>query len=1108
MLNNYVPLHLHTFYSTLDSSGSPEEYMKRAKSLGMTHLSISDHGTLSGHRHFQRAAKEAGITPILGMEGYYTEDRFDRRSKAKRDDGTQVYNHISVIATNEVGLRNLNKINKVAWQEGYYYKPRFDLETLSDNKEGLIVMSACMSGMIAKAIQNEDYDRALRIAHQHKEMLGDAFYIEVMATNPSYLNQSLLMIADEVGIKPVMSSDCHYVNKEDLPVEEALLILSTSPKPNFKAEMDKAQKMDILDRFNYLYPDRMMTFQEIEIYLRDFKTEKELFVAQGIERDDIFEHTFEIANRVGEYPYHEALSLLPQPKNDPAKRLRELVAQGLKDRGCDTPEYRARAEEELKVIIDKGFEIYFLIVRNTVNWAKNQGIRVGFGRGSGAGSLVNYSLGITEIDPVKYNLLFMRFLDPSRSDWPDIDLDFPDKRREEVKQYLRDKFVNVAGISTITYFQGKSSIRDAARVFRVPLSEVNKALKFNDASLSMNESYEYYDWFIRTDRGKEFNKKYPEVVDLARKLHGKLKSFGQHASGIVASQDPIENYAPIETAKSPSGDGRSDVVALDMGEVESLGLVKLDFLGLKALSVVEDTLGFIKDRHGIDVDLLNIPLDDLRVYNMLSKGHTLGIFQVEQPAYTRLIMQMGGLTSFDELAASNALVRPGAMGTIGPEYIARKNGTEPVTYAHEKVKYFTQDTYGLPTLYQEQQMLLCVELGGMSMAEANELRRGLGKKQIDKITPFKEKFIKNATGEIGAINAQKLWGDLEKGAEYNFNKSHSVAYSMMTYVMAWLKFHYPVEFMSATLRNESDKDSITDYLIEAKRMGISIRLPHVNKSELTASPEGENAIRMGLTNIKYCGEKVARAVLLHRPFKDYADLVEKAGKKGSGMNKRMLETMNLVGAARFPDNPKTGNEADNYYEVLKIPSFAQMKLDPKVEFQLVETDEFSEDGVYMMRGLVRNIIRKDHWARVDLLDEMGSIGVFCDPESKLESGRMYLFLIANNSVARAIDLDRVEPGTNNPFIKFLYGESPELNEGEYYTLAFTERKTKAGKMMATIVAVDHLGMTHAILAWPSDFDLAKGSCAVGMTWKLPIGEKDDDTGTKFLKTERKFTRSN
>lgn len=1107
MTKNFVPLHCHTFYSELDASASPEGYLARAAELGITHMSITDHGTPAGHRHFQRAAKEAGIVPILGLEGYHTEDMHDRRAATKRQDGTQVYNHLTILAKNDEGLRNLNYINKLAWQEGFYHKPRIGKDLLFENKSGLIVLSGCMSGMLSKAFMNGDEERAYRIAREHKEALGDDYYIEVMATNDMIddakgLNTFLLKLADDLGIKPVMTSDCHYVSPEDLPMEEAMLILSTNPKPNFDADFNKSQKMEWLERFNYLYPDRRMTFEKIEVFLRDYQSEKDLFVKHGIERDDIFENTFEIASKVEGYTYHKGLDMLPRPKMDAKARLRELCESGLKDRGVDTPEYRERLDEELQVIFDKDFETYFLILHRLMVWARKEKIRTGYGRGSGAGSLVNYVLGLTQIDPIKYNLLFFRFLDPSRNDFPDIDLDFEDTRRGEAKDFFKRSFHSVAGISTLTYFQGKSSIRDAARVFKVPLRDVNHALKDNDASLLMNESYEYYDWFIKTDKGKNFNRKYPEVVELARLFHGKLKSFGQHASALVASKEPLENFVPVQTAKDSQDDtNRIDIIALGMNEVEETGLIKFDILGLKALSIVGDTLRYIKERHGADIDMLNLPLDDPAVYADLSRGYTKGVFQCEQPAYTGLILNMGGVNTFDELVASNALVRPGAMKTIGKEYIARKNGHSPVVYMHKDIKYFTEDTYGLPTLFQEQQMLACVELGGLSMEEANLVRRGLGKKEIDKILPFKEKFIENATEKIGKRNAEKLWADLEFGAEYNFNKSHSVAYSMLSYATAWLKHYYPTEFMAATIRNEKDKDSITDYLIEAKRLGIKVRLPHVNNSGLKAEPEGNNSIRLGLTNIKFCGEKVAKAVLLHRPFESYADLEAKVTTKGSGMNRRMLSTMNLVGAATFPDNPKRGNERDHVYEVLKIPAFVGQALDPRVENKIVDLGDYTGEGVAVIKVMLRSIVKKDTWARADVLDETGTYGFFTDPKSTAETGKMYLMLVAGNGIMRAVNPENVRPESTNSFVKYLYGRIPDLEEGQYYTIAFKSRKTKAKKDMANIIAIDHMGVLYDILVWPSDYESAKHACGSGMVWKYPVVEKTDDDGrvSYFLK---------
>lgn len=408
---SYYPLHCHTYYSALDGVPSPEEYFDRAKEIGVDGYAITDHGTTMGHRDALRAANKTGMKLGLGIEAYHTDDMYDRRSKASRQDGTDVYNHLTIVAKNDEGLRNLNHMNKLSWSEGFYSKPRIGKDLVFENGKGLIVTSGCMSGMIARAVLNDMPDRADAIAREHKENLGDDFYIEVMATNSEALNRSLLDIADRNKIKPVMTSDCHYARKEDLDITETMMILSTNPKKNFNADLSKAQKMDFLDRLNYLYPDRKMTFQEIEVYMRTVDEERALFRAQGIDREDIYQNTLEIRDKIEGYTYHEGLDLLPQPSSDPREKLRELSYKGLVHRKIDKPEYRKRLEDELEVIFEKNFETYFLIVRDMIMTAKKKGIRTGFGRGSSAGSLVNYVLGITEVDPVKYNLLFWRFLD-------------------------------------------------------------------------------------------------------------------------------------------------------------------------------------------------------------------------------------------------------------------------------------------------------------------------------------------------------------------------------------------------------------------------------------------------------------------------------------------------------------------------------------------------------------------------------------------------------------------------------------------------------------------------------------------------------------------------
>ena len=1095
-MTNYINLHTHTWYSPLDGLNSPAEYMERARELGMSHLAITDHGTLSGHREFQKAAKTAGITPILGMEGYISStDRFDKRAQAKREDGTSVYNHITLLSQNETGLRTLNRLSQTAYEEGYYFKPRIDTELLFSDNEGLIVLSGCMSGLIAKSILNDDLFTARRIAEQYKAALGDSFYIEIMSSNDPALNHALLAIADEFGIKPVMTTDCHYAKKEDLWLEEAFLILSTNPKPNHAANIEKSQKMKMLERFNYLYPERRMSFQEIEVYLRDYRTEQQAFEAQGITRTDIYTNTLEIGQRIGEYPFYEALDLLPNPeRGNPDHVLKSKVQAGLRRLGlADNPEYVARAKEELQIIQDKNFSTYFLIVEDAITWARNAGIPVGPGRGSAAGSLVCYALGITSVDPIHYGLLFFRFIDPARDDFPDIDMDFGDKRRPEVKEYVRRKYGHVASIATFNKFQGKSSLKDAARVFRIPVAEVNKATKDNDAPPN---AY-YFDYFDKSAKGIEFSKKYPEVVDLAKKLYGRLRGGGMHAAGLIVSKEPINKYAPIETAKDPGVENgpRIQYVAMDMEEVAEVGFIKLDFLGLKAMTTIQDCVDMIAVRHGKKIDLLKIDREDKNVYDMLSKGYTKGVFQCEAVPYTNLILKMGGVHSFAELAASNALVRPGAMNTIGAEYIARKNGKD-FSYVHKDAKPFTEDTYG-EVLYQEQVMQMMTEVAGMSGSDANKVRKIIGKKKdVAEFDAYKEKWMEGATQKITKTMAKKLWTDFEAHAGYSFNKSHAVAYSLVSYWTAWLKYHYPIEFMAATIRNEKDKDAITDYLIETKRLGIKVRLPHINKSKLRISIE-DDAIRLGLTNVKYIRDKVGQAIIANRPFRDYAHLQEVVNTKGSGMTSRVLTAMNAIGGAAFPDNPLRGDERENFYEYLNIPAFGNLDLEPSVKAKFRDLDEYDEKDVFPVLAMVRGIKKGDGWARVEVVDQTGSAGIFTNPDTLMEAGQRYAILVGNNRVVRYMTMEELYNGVDTEFSRYLYDDIPEIPEDHFRVISFKPYTTKANKKMAHMLFMDHLGMLHFVMAFPTMYKPAYIKCREGTTIKATLAETED--GSKFLK---------
>lgn len=1069
--------------------------MKRAKELGMTHLAQTNHGTLSGHRAFQRAAKEAGIVPILGVEAYISgTDRFDKRSKARRTDGTNVYNHLILLAQNEKGLSTLNKLNELAWIEGFYNKPRIDFDLLEQYNSGLIATSGCLSGLIPKAFEAGEHELAFTYADRFKDIFGDRFFIEVQGHNPVELNKFLLHLADRKKIRPVVTSDCHYARKEELWIEEAMLILATNPKVDYDADFKKSQKMDMIERFNYLYPGRTMTFQEYEIYLHSAQEHRDALKKQGIDREDVITNTWEIAKSIGEYPYHEALDLLPKPKGNPSEILHRKVMAGLKKRGLDKsqPHLDRWNLEERPVIDAKGFPTYFLIIENMVTWAREQEIRVGPGRGSGAGSLANYALGITDVDPVEHNLLFFRFIDPERDDFPDIDVDFQQDRRHEVKDYLRRKFKNVASIATFALFGGKSAIRDSARVFRVPLAEVNKALKNIDAPPGMD----FQAIWKETEKGADFMKKYPEVIKLANELEGHNRSMGMHASGIVVAKEPINKYGPMETSKDPNDPSspRIPVVAMDMLEAEKVGFIKLDVLGLKALTIIDDTIKHIAKNRGFDVDLNSIDMEDKNVYKMLDDGYTKAVFQAEGHTFTKWVLE-NGCNEFNDLVIGTSIARPGALNTVGEIFKRRRLGREAVSYAHPILEDITKETLGC-IVYQEQVMLAMTNLGGMSMIKANKVRRIIGKKKdVSEFKPYMDEFIEGATKHVSQAVAEKLWHDFEAHAGYSFNKSHAFAYSMITYWTAWLKYHYPQDFMCAVLDREEDKDSRTDYLIEAKRLGLKIMLPHVNASEVGFSVEGEN-IRFGLKNIKYVANGAYKLVE-YRPFRDYAHLADKVFEPGSGLTKRTLGALDAVGAAAFPDNPRRGNERDNFYEYLQIPAFEDKRLPPRVQNQFRDIEDYSDSEVFCILAMVRNIKRGEGWARVDVLDETGSVGIFADEQTPMEKGQRYAMLVANNRVARYAPLDELNGQSKNTFVQYLWKKDlPDVTEGFYHVVSFQSRKTRAGKMMADMVIADDTKEMIPVLVFPQAFMSAYSHCKEGTTVMMQLKQTED--GSVFL----------
>ena len=1081
---SYVGLHVHTHYSLFDGIATPEEYVKRAVDLGMTSIAITDHGTLSGHRELYRIAKANGIKPILGVEGYMCSDRFDTRDKSERE-GQQdlVYNHIILLAKNQVGLENLNKINEIAWTEGYFKKPRFDFEILEKYKEGIIVTSACPSSVIVKALEEQEFALAKKHIKWFKDTFGSDYYIEVMPHNESEINKQLIELADEFKINVVVTPDCHHVDESQKEVQEFKLLMNTHAKVQKDTTYDKSKKQpDMMKRLDYLYgEDRQITFNKFDIHLLSYEEMKAAMELQGIDRPDIYSNTLLLADTVEDYDIKDGMNLLPVQYKSPDKELKNISLEGLTARGLsDNKEYLDRLDEELEIIKNKKFAPYFLVVQSMIAWAKKEGIMVGPGRGSAAGSLVCYALGITDVDPIKHGLLFFRFINPDRNDFPDIDTDIQDTRRDEVKDYLVRQYRHVASIATFLQFRGKGVVRDVSRVLNIPLSDVNKVLKYVDT----------WDEFCTSKTTREFRDKYPEVEIYGEQLRGRIRGTGIHAAGVVTSKDPIFRYAPMETRSSPGSDERIPVVGVDMEEAERIGLIKIDALGLKTLSVIQDAVAMIKENHYVDVDLLSLNMEDANIYQMLSDGYTKGVFQCEASPYTNLLIKMG-VKNFNELTASNALVRPGAMNTIGKDYIDRKHGKQAVSYTHQVMKEFTEDTYGC-VLYQEQVMQACVHLGGMSMSEADKVRKIIGKKKDAKeFDVFKDKFIKGASAYISPNQALDLWHDFEAHAGYSFNKSHAVAYSTLSYWTAWLKFYYPLEFMFALLKNEKDKDGRTEYLIEAKRMGISIKLPHINDSDFDFKIEGKG-IRFGLTGIKYISTNIAEKYVAARPFKSYKELEEFTFTKGNGVNSRALQALRVIGAATFEDNPRNDEEIkDNLYEYLNLPEF-NITIPSHYYAFIQDTTDFEEKGSYILLGMVKSIKRGKGWSRVEILDKTGSVGIFDEEGTTIETGRTYLVLCNDNRIVSAVPADEIK-GSTNALVKFLgYKQLPYTNE-EMFVVSFKPRVTKTGKKMASLTLADTSRDLHSVTVFPTSFAKAYMNIEEGKSYKFSFGKTKDGT---------------
>ena len=919
--SDFVHLHNHTFHSVLDGLTKIHDLVDKVKELGMEAAAVTDHGTMSGILDYYKTAKKAGIKPIIGIETYVaTRSRFDR------DPGKDKQRfHLTVLAMNNTGFHNLMKLSTRANLEGMYYKPRIDHELLEELNEGLIVLSGCASGEIGVALKEDDYDRARDIAKWYKSIFGDRYYLELQdhghpKSNTHWdvqakINEGLIKLSKELDIEMVVTCDGHYLTHEYQDAHEILLCVGTG---------------------SYLSDEKRMSLKDFELHLTD---PRDIIDHWGEEFPEVIRNTKKIADRcdveielgrilIPKYP-------LPDGENEHSYLLR-LTYQGLLQRynGASkeeaekldpdeiipklSDEVRERAEMELGVMGNMGYEGYFLIVQDFINWGKSQGIVFGPGRGSAAGSIVAYALNITDLDPLKYGLLFERFLNPDRISMPDIDVDIQDTRRDEVIEYCAKKYGedHVSNIATFGKMFGRMAVRDVARVLEVPYAESDRLAKLvpppNQGrhiplSVSIKEDADLRNEYENNPTAKE-------VLDYAIQLEGTIRSHGVHACGVVIAPDTLANYIPLEMAQK-------GVVATQfpMGEVEELGLLKMDFLGLSNLTIINNAMRIIRKAYKKEINLSELPLDDEKTYELFQRGDTTGVFQLESAGMKRYLRGLKP-TTFEDIIAMVALYRPGPMQFID-SFIRRKHGEEEITYLHSGMKNSLKNTYGI-LVYQEQFMQISKEWCGFTGGQADTLRKAVGKKKIDLMKKVKPEFVEGAVKVGGATKeiAETFWAQLEEFANYCFNKSHAACYGLIAYWTAYLKAHYPDAFMAALMTSDhDDTDRLAIEITECKHMGISVLSPDVNESfvEFAVVPN-ENKIRFGMSAVKGVGVGAVEEVLRARedgPFTSVEDFARRVST--SKFNRKAWES--LIKSGAFDD---MGDRSDLLFNLDSITSFA------------------------------------------------------------------------------------------------------------------------------------------------------------------------------------------
>jgi DNA polymerase-3 subunit alpha len=881
--SDFVHLHVHTQYSLLDGMIRLDELFKKAKEYAMPAIAITDHGNMFGAIDFYQQAYKNGIKPILGCELYVApRSRLDKTTSSIGE----ATRHLVVLVKNMQGYKNLMKLTSAAHIEGFYYRPRVDKELLKEYSEGLIASSACLHGEIASHIVRGNMDEARKAARTYQEIFGeDNFYLEIMENGipeQAIANQGLIELSKELSIPLIATNDCHYLNADHAEAHNILLCIQTGKTVEDNDRMSMAS-----EQFYVRSPEEM---QALFAATPEAVTNT-VSIAERcnltLEFGKFYLPKFEVKN-----PEESLEDYLERKAVEGLEKLLPIILKYQKEDELAVREkYNKRLHEELQIIKKMGFAGYFLIVSDFIKHAKHNDVPVGPGRGSAAGSLVAYAIRITDIDPLRYGLFFERFLNPDRISMPDIDIDFCQERRGEIIKYVTEKYGKdkVTQICTFGKMMAKGVIRDVGRALNIPYGEVDRIAKLvpsNILNITLAEA------FKMEPRFAEEQKKNPQIaklLSLSFILEGLNRHSSVHAAGVVISDAPLVERVPLFAPKD-------DIVSqYSMKDIEAVGLTKFDFLGLKTLTVIKNALNFIKESDGIDIDISNLPLDDKKTYKLLMKGEADGVFQLESSGMKDIMVNMKP-DCIEDVIALIALYRPGPMKMV-PEFIARKQGKTKIVYELPQLEAILKETYGV-ILYQEQVMQIANVIGGYTMAQADTLRKVMGKKQVAVMEKEKPKFLEGAKKQkINENKAKVIWDQMETFAEYGFNKSHSTAYAMITYQTAYLKAHYPVAFMAALLTSEKDnRDKIIRHMTNCKEMGINILPPDINESQKDFSISGDN-IRFGLAAVKNVGEAAIESIIAMRQeakFTSFMDFLSRVDLRK--VNKRVIESLIKCGS--------------------------------------------------------------------------------------------------------------------------------------------------------------------------------------------------------------------